>query len=163
MLIGILSDTHGSLPKELRDFFKDCDEIWHAGDIGSLEALKELKEIAPTYAVFGNIDDNQIKQITSEELFFQREGVKIYIKHIIGHPNKYQKDVLTKIIDYRPDLVIAGHSHILQIIYDKKYKWLFINPGAAGNYGFHKKITLVKIKIENSKISNAQIFEKEKQ
>ena len=141
MLIGILSDTHGSLPKELRDFFKDCDEIWHAGDIGSLEALKELKEIAPTYAVFGNIDDNQIKQITSEELFFQREGVKIYIKHIIGRPNKYQKD----------------------IIYDKKYKWLFINPGAAGNYGFHKKITLVKIKIENSKISNAQIFEKEKQ
>ena len=163
MLIGILSDTHGSLPNESRDFFKDCDEIWHAGDIGDIKILNELQEIAPTYAVYGNIDDSQIKQTTSEELFFQREGVKIYIKHIIGHPNKYQKDILTKLTEYRPDLVIAGHSHILQIIYDKKNKWLFINPGAAGKYGFHQKITLVKLKIENRKISNAQIFEKEKQ
>ena len=163
MLIGILSDTHGNLPVESKDFFNDCDEIWHAGDIGDIKILNELRDIAPTYAVFGNIDDSKIKQSTSEELFFQREGVKIYIKHIIGHPNKYQKDILTKIIEYRPDLVIAGHSHILQIIYDKKYKWLFINPGAAGKYGCHQKITLVKIKIENNKISNAQIFEKEKQ
>jgi putative phosphoesterase len=163
MLIGILSDTHGSLPKESRDFFKDCDEIWHAGDIGDIKILNELRDIAPTYAVYGNIDDSQIKQTTSEELFFQREGVKIYIKHIIGHPHKYQKDILTKLTEYRPDLVIAGHSHILQIIYDKKNKWLFINPGAAGKYGFHQKITLVKLKIENRKISNAQIFEKEKQ
>ena len=163
MLIGILSDTHSSLPKESKDFFKDCDEIWHAGDIGDIKILNELQEIAPTYAVYGNIDDSQIKQTTSEELFFQREGVKIYIKHIIGHPNKYQKDILTKLTEYRPDLVIAGHSHILQIIYDKKNKWLFINPGAAGKYGFHQKITLVTIKIEKNKISNAQIFEKEKQ
>ena len=162
MIAGILSDTHGNLPKETIDFFKNCDEIWHAGDIGSIEVLKELREIAPTYAVFGNIDDTQIRYSVPEELFFQREGVKIYIKHIIGHPHKYQKNVLTKLVEYKPDLVVAGHSHILQIIYDKQFNWLFINPGAAGNYGFHQKITLVKITIKDQRVSNAQIFEKEK-
>lgn len=162
MIIGLLSDTHGNIPIETKVFFKDCDEIWHAGDIGSVEVLKELKEIAPTYAVFGNIDDNQIRCSVPEELFFQREGVKIYIKHIIGHPNKYQKNVLTKLVEYKPDLVVAGHSHILQIIYDKKYNWLFINPGAAGSYGFHQKKTLIKITIKDQRVSNAQIFENER-
>ena len=162
MQIGILSDTHGFLPEDVYNFFKNCYEIWHAGDIGDIKIITNLNKIANTIAVYGNIDNNSIRLKLPDEIFFERNNLKIYLKHTIGYPNKYQNNALSKLIKYKPDIVVTGHSHILQIIYDKKYKWLFINPGAAGIYGPHNKITLVKLTLENAKIINAKIFEKEK-
>lgn len=159
MKIGILSDTHGYLDQRIFEYFKECDEIWHAGDIGTMEVLESLEKFKPTKAVFGNIDNAQIRQATIEDLWFTIENQTVWITHIGGYPPKYNKRISAILKDKKPDIFVCGHSHILKIMRDSKNNFLHINPGAAGNQGFHKVKTLVRFDISKAGIANLQVIE----
>ena len=157
--IGLLSDTHSLIDQEILNFFKDVDEIWHAGDIGSMEVVNLLESTKPFRAVYGNIDDYRIRQEFPEIQEFNYENLNILMIHIGGYPGKYEKKVRDILKQKSFDLFISGHSHILKVIYDKKYDMMHINPGAAGKSGFHNVRTAIKFKIKNSKLNDLQIFE----
>ncbi len=157
--IGLLSDTHNYLDKNILDFFCEVEEIWHAGDIGAMNILEALNNIAPTKAVFGNIDGQDIRKVTSMHHRFQCEGMDVWMTHIGGYPGKYSKEVKPGIFRSPPDLFICGHSHILKIMHDKKLGFLHINPGAAGKFGFHKVRTALRFKIHETKISDIELLE----
>ena len=157
--IGLISDTHGYMDPKLFDFFSECGELWHAGDIGSLDIAERLEKWKPLKAVFGNIDDHNIRSKYPEHLRFRCEGTDVWITHIGGYPGKYDKLVKDKIRMNPPDLFICGHSHILKVQYDKNLDLLHINPGAAGKSGFHKFRTAVRFDIDNKEVKNLEIFE----
>lgn len=158
--IGLISDTHSFLNPKVLQHFKDCDEIWHAGDIGSIEVAQQLESFKPLKAVYGNIDGPELRMLYPENLHFECEGLKIWITHIGGYPPRYNKVIKPIITENPPDIFICGHSHILKITTDPKLnKMLYINPGAAGNVGFHKVATLVRFQINDRKISNMQVIE----
>lgn len=158
--IGLISDTHGHIDSECLDFLSDVDEIWHAGDIGSEQILDLLENKKPVRAVYGNIDDTNIRKRTKENLRFNCEGVDVLITHIGGYPGNYSLRIKNEIIKNPPRLFISGHSHILKIINDKKLGLLHINPGAAGNKGWHKFVTAIRFVINGDQISDLQVFEK---
>ena len=160
--IGILSDTHASVPERVWEFFEDVDEIWHAGDIGSFEVLDRLRSIAEVKAVYGNIDNHLIRSSVPEYQVFMCEDVQVAMIHIGGYPGRYTKEGKSLIRQYRPDLFVSGHSHILKVMYDRTHELLHINPGAAGNKGFHKLITAVKLRVDGKKMSDMEIFELER-
>ena len=157
--ISLLSDTHSVLDERFIPHLKDSDEIWHAGDIGSLDIYDKLNEISKVKAVYGNIDNHQIRITLASEVFFKCEGLNIYMTHIGGYPGKYSKAVKEKIEKTKPDIFICGHSHILKVMNDKINNLLFINPGAAGNHGIHQVKTIVQFKIDEKKISDLKIIE----
>ena len=157
--IGLISDTHSYLHPRVFEHFKNCDEIWHAGDIGSIEVLDDLKKFKPTKAVSGNIDNHLIRSATKQILNFNCEGVNVLITHIGGYPPNYNPKTRALLNQENVDLFICGHSHILKVIFDKKRDVLHINPGAAGKYGIHKFITLVKFEISNGKVENLEVIE----
>ncbi len=157
--IGLLSDTHCFIEPKVFDFFKDCDEIWHAGDFGNIETLDKLAEFKPLKGVYGNIDGQEIRLVFRKHLKFRCEDVKVWITHTGGYPGKYDQSVKPGIFQDPPDLFISGHSHILKVIYDKKLNLLHINPGAAGNTGFHKVKTLLRFSIEGKEIKDLEIME----
>ena len=157
--ISLLSDTHSVLDERFIPHLKDSDEIWHAGDIGSLVIYDKLNEISKVKAVYGNIDNHQIRITLASEVFFKCEGLNIYMTHIGGYPGKYSKAVKEKIEKTKPDIFICGHSHILKVMNDKINNLLFINPGAAGNYGIHQVKTIVQFTIDKKKISDLKIIE----
>ncbi len=158
--IGLISDTHSILSPSIISFIKNSDEIWHAGDWGDIEIYNKLLSITPIIrGVYGNIDGPNFSLEVPENQIFYCEGVKVLMTHIGGYPNKYQQRIKKIIIEENPKLYIAGHSHILKVIYDKKYELLHINPGAAGNSGFHKVITAVRFQINGDNIENLEIFE----
>ncbi|MEJ7644000.1 MAG: metallophosphoesterase family protein [Chryseolinea sp.] len=160
MFIGLLSDTHGYLDEKIFGHFKDCDEVWHAGDIGSLALLDALKAFKPLRAVYGNIDDKTIVARVPEDLYFDCEGVKIFITHIGGKPPTYNPRVKKLLLHSNPDLFICGHSHMLQVKRDAMLNnMLFVNPGAAGNHGFHVMKTLIRFEIAESTIKNMEAIE----
>ena len=136
--IGIISDTHGTFDDTLREFLRDVDEIWHAGDIGSLEVSDRIAAFKPLRAVAGNIDDALTRRIYSDFNVFDCEGVRVLMTHIGGYPRRYDPRALARIRSVHPKLFVSGHSHILKVMYDPIYDLLHINPGAAGEYGFHK-------------------------
>ena len=156
--ISLLSDTHSILDERFIPHLKNSDEIWHAGDIGSLDVYDKLTKLSNVKAVYGNIDDHKIRIGLKSELFFKCEGVNIYMTHIGGYPGKYSKGIKEKIEKTNPNIFICGHSHILKIMNDKKNKLLFLNPGAAGNRGFHKVKTLLRFEIDNRKIFNIEVI-----
>jgi len=158
-LIGLLSDTHGSVHPSIIKFFGNCDEIWHAGDIGNMDTAEVLQNLKPLRAVHGNIDGYELRQIFPEELRFTVGGVSVYMTHIGGFPGRYEKKVRETLMREHPQLFISGHSHILRVINDPKLKLLHINPGAAGNSGFHEVITAVKFKVEEGRISDLDVLE----
>lgn len=158
--IGILSDTHGFIPKQVYSFFAECDELWHAGDIGN-GVLEELKSFKPTVAVFGNMDGWDLRYVIPQTQLFRREGIKILMTHIGGYPGHYEKRLLPIFNSEHPDIFVDGHSHILRVMYDKAYSMLHINPGAAGRQGFHQKATLVRLVLDN-KPKDLEICEFEK-
>jgi uncharacterized protein len=160
--IGLLSDTHGRFPENIRDFFASCDEIWHAGDIGSVHVAGLLAEFKPLRAVYGNIDGHEIRLSFPEINLFAVEKVKVAIMHIGGYPGRYEKKAKELIIKEKPGLFVSGHSHILKVMYDPVYNLLHINPGAAGNSGLHRKITMVRFRIDGDKISDLEVFEKDR-
>tara|TARA_B110000881_G_C18316544_1_gene384630 strand:+ start:156 stop:647 length:492 start_codon:yes stop_codon:yes gene_type:complete len=159
MKIGLLSDTHSHIDKGFLDFFKDCNEIWHAGDIGNIDILDTLQNFKKIRAVYGNIDNHIIRKEIKEYLFIKIEKILILIIHIAGSPPYYNKKTYELIKKYRPNTLICGHSHILKIHRDKKNNILIINPGAAGKIGFHKVKTAIRFEIINSKITNLEIIE----
>lgn len=157
--IGLISDTHSYLDERVFKHFDDCDEIWHAGDFGSIEVADQLKAFKPFKGVYGNIDDKQIRAEYPEDLIFELEGKKIWMRHIVGQPKRYAKGIPQMIQEIRPDIIVCGHSHILRVITDHKHNTLYINPGAAGKHGFHQVRTLLKFDLSNAKISDMKVVE----
>ena len=161
-LIGLISDTHGFLDSRFIYHLKNCDEIWHAGDIGSQEVAEKLKETAPLKAVFGNIDSHKIRLEFPENLRFMCEQVDVFITHIGGYPGRYDKRVKKVLQSKPPTLFICGHSHILKVMNDKKLGILHMNPGAAGNSGLHKVKTILRFKIDGKEIKDLEVIELER-
>lgn len=157
--IGIISDTHNTFDDKLRCFLQDVDEIWHAGDFGSAEVAHQIADFKPLRGVYGNIDGSDMRRHYSEFELFECEGKRILMTHIGGYPRRYSPQALRMIQSSKPDIFVAGHSHILKIIYDPIYDLLHINPGAAGLYGFHDIRTAVRFTIDNGEIGDMEIGE----
>ena len=159
MKIGVISDTHGTFDRVLEEFLAPCDEIWHAGDFGSVDTADRIAAFKPLRAVYGNIDDGVMRRMYHEFNYFKVEDVSVLMTHIGGYPRHYYPKALQHIHGSRPKIFVAGHSHILKVIYDPVYNMLHINPGAAGNYGFHKVRTLVRFTINGSKFEDMEVIE----
>lgn len=164
--IGLLSDTHNFLDEAVFDHFKNCDEIWHAGDFGSIEIAERLGKVKNEHGstivlrgVYGNIDGRDIRSVYLETLHWCCEEVDVMMKHIGGYPPNYNPSVKKELRAKRPALFISGHSHILKIIFDKDLGCLHINPGAAGRQGWHKVRTIVRFAIEGSEIKDCEVIE----
>jgi len=159
--ILLLSDTHSHIDDRILFYAEQADEVWHAGDIGLISVTDQLKKVKPLRAVFGNIDDHEVrKEFPLNQRFFC-EGVDVWITHIGGYPNKYSPAVKEEIKTNPPKLFISGHSHILKVMNDKKLNLLHMNPGAAGKHGFHKKRTMLRFKIEGERIFDLEVIELE--
>ncbi len=159
MKIGLLSDTHSYLDKAVFTYFKDCDEIWHAGDFGNMELIEELAAFKPLRGVYGNIDGKDIRLQYPEHLRFTCEGLDVWMTHIGGYPGKYSPLVKAEISKNPPKLFICGHSHILKVQYDPKLELLHLNPGASGKQGWHQVRTLMRFDINGGKIENLEVIE----
>jgi len=160
MKIGLLSDTHSYIDDQILRLLSDRDEIWHAGDFGSINLADKLRDVAPLRGVYGNIDGQDIRQLYPKMLRFEVAGLDVLMTHIGGYPGKYHPDVRDIIKENPPQLYITGHSHILKIMPDKKHNnLLHINPGAAGKHGFHQVRTMVRFTVEAGKISDLQVIE----
>ena len=159
--IGIISDTHGTFDDTLREFLKDVDEIWHAGDIGSLELADTIASFKPLRAVSGNIDGGLTRRVYPDFLAFDCEGVRVLMTHIGGYPRRYDPRALARIRSVHPKLFVSGHSHILKVMYDPIYDLLHINPGAAGEYGFHKVRTAVRLTIDGAQMRDMEAKSRE--
>jgi len=157
--IGLLSDTHGHFDDRFYELFADVDQIWHAGDIGDWDVLEKMCAFKPVVAVYGNIDPPQMKRKLKERETFFCESVKVYMTHIGGYPGRYAPQEKPIIKSSKPDLYIAGHSHILKVMYDKDLNLLHMNPGACGIYGFHTIRTAIRFTIDGADIKNLEVIE----
>ncbi|RNC85277.1 MAG: metallophosphoesterase [Balneola sp.] len=157
--IGLISDTHNYLDPQVFDYFKDCDEIWHAGDFGTIEIADKLKQIAPVLGVYGNIDGKDIRDEYPLHQRFERNGIDFWMTHIGGIPGRYCIPIRKEIEEKTPDVFICGHSHILKIARDQSLnKMLYINPGAAGKQGFQEYRTLIRFNIGDGNISDVEVI-----
>lgn len=160
MKIGLLSDTHNVLDTRIFDYFKDVDEIWHAGDVGDVKVIDQLKEFKPLVGVYGNIDSTPVRQQFPEFQRISREGVSILMTHIGGKPGRYSKTLLAELkMNGAPQLLVCGHSHILMVKFDARFKMLWVNPGACGNHGFHTVRTIVRFDLLQGQIKNMEVIE----
>ncbi|MBN8577712.1 MAG: metallophosphoesterase family protein [Cytophagales bacterium] len=159
MKIGLISDTHSYLDPTVFTYFNTCDEIWHAGDIGDARVVNELEKFKPVRAVFGNIDDTEMQSRFPEDLWFTCEGLTVWITHIGGAPPNYNPRVKKVLREKVPDVFICGHSHILRVKKDPAYNMLYVNPGAAGNHGFHSIKTIIRFEINTKIISKLEAIE----
>lgn len=157
--IGIISDTHGYWDNRYLDYFAECDEIWHAGDIGSYDLIRRLAEFRPVKAVCGNCDGGDTRKTYPEMLEWECEHTQVMMTHIGGYPGKYAPGIRKILAEKRPQLFIAGHSHILKVMFDKQMNLLYINPGAAGIMGWHKVRTLIRMTISEGNFSNLEVIE----
>lgn len=157
--IGLLSDTHGWWDDRYLQYFEPCDEIWHAGDIGSLEVAQRLADFRPLRAVYGNIDGQELRRLFPQTLRFTVDGTEVVMKHIGGYPGRYDPSVVGSLLARPPKLFVSGHSHILKVKYDKTLGLLHINPGAAGRQGFHTVRTLVRFCIDQGQFSDLEVIE----
>ena len=157
--IGLLSDTHAYWDEKYLHYFESCDEIWHAGDIGSPDVAQRLADFRPFKAVYGNIDGSTIRRLYPERLRWTCEGADILMKHIGGYPGRYDRSVSGSLFTRPPKLFISGHSHILKVQYDRTLGLLHINPGAAGIQGWHKTRTLIRFTIDAGSFSDLEVVE----
>ena len=157
--IGLLSDTHGYWDERYLKYFEPCDQIWHAGDIGSMEIVERLEAFRPLKAVYGNIDGQDMRRLFPETARFTVDDADVLMKHIGGYPGKYDISIRSTLFANPPQLFISGHSHILKVKYDKSLNLLHINPGAAGIYGFHTVRTLVRFSIDKGRFSDLEVIE----
>lgn len=157
--VGLLSDTHAYWDDRYLDYFQDCDEIWHAGDIGSDALASRLASFKTFRAVYGNIDGHSLRSDYPKIARFQIEDVKVMMTHIGGYPGRYNPEIRKELYDIHPDLFISGHSHILKVMFDKHLGCLHINPGAAGKSGFHQVRTLVRFAIDGKTITDMEVIE----
>lgn len=157
--IGLLSDTHGFVDPKIYEYFKEVDEIWHAGDIGDIEVTDELKKFKPLRAVYGNIDNAEIRSEFGEFEEFKCEDVNVLMTHIAGKPGKYYQKAHERLKIKSPNLFICGHSHICLVQMDKQFDMLWMNPGACGFKGFHQVKTLLRFSITKDKIHDLEVIE----
>jgi len=157
--ILLLSDTHSHIDDTILKYARQADEIWHAGDIGSLEVTDALADIKPVRAVYGNIDDHIIQKEFPLDNRFQCEDVQVYMTHIGGYPPKYNSRTRPLIKEDAPKLFICGHSHILKVMWDKKLNLLHMNPGACGKHGFHHVRTMLRFTIDGEEIKDLEVVE----
>ena len=159
--IGLLSDTHGYLDDNIFRHFAACDEIWHAGDFGNIGLAERIEKETglPLRGVYGNIDGQDVRAVYPEKCLFNCEGVTVFMQHIGGYPKRYAPGVKQDLVDAVAKLFISGHSHILRIMFDESIGCLHINPGAAGNQGWHQVRTLVRFSIDGSNITNCEVIE----
>ena len=156
--IGIISDTHSYWDDRYATYFESCDEIWHAGDICSVELAERLGQVAHLRAVCGNCDGGDLRLMFPEILRFKCEDVEVLMKHIGGYPGRYDPSIIRQITSRPPQLFISGHSHILKVKYDKTLQLLHINPGAAGLQGWQQERTLVRLTIEGNKFGDCEVI-----
>ncbi|HCD53402.1 MAG TPA: YfcE family phosphodiesterase [Balneolaceae bacterium] len=157
--IGLISDTHNYLDPQVLEYFEDRDEIWHAGDFGTIEIAEQLKEVAPLVGVYGNIDGQDIRQQYPLHQRFKREGIDIWMTHIGGIPGRYCIPIRKEMEENPPEVFICGHSHILKVARDQVLsKMLYINPGAAGKQGFQEYRTIIRFEIDAGKIHNMEVI-----
>lgn len=160
MKIGVLSDTHGYLDPRIFDHFANCDELWHAGDIGDATVADKLEKFKPLRAVYGNIDDKEMQLRFPEDNFFMCEALSVWITHIGGTPPRYKPRVQKQLKDRNPDIFVCGHSHILRVGRDPSFNnMLYLNPGAAGNQGFHPIRTVLRFEINGAEIRDLEVIE----
>lgn len=159
MKVGLLSDTHAWWDDKYAEYFAACDEIWHAGDIGSDELAERLAVLKPFRAVYGNIDGQSLRLQYPGIAHFKVEKLKVMMTHIGGYPGRYNPAIRQELYDTRPNLFIAGHSHILKVAFDKNLNCLYINPGAAGKSGFHQVRTLVRFAVDGKDIKDLEVIE----
>ena len=157
--IGVISDTHNTFDEQLKEFLRDVDEIWHAGDFGSIELADQIASFKPMKGVWGNIDGGMMRRAYNEFCCFQCGNKRVLITHIGGYPRHYSPAAVRMIQTSKPDIFIAGHSHILKVMFDPIYQLLHINPGAAGQYGFHKVRTAIRFTINGDDIRDMEIGE----
>jgi uncharacterized protein len=156
--VGLISDTHGYMDDAVFEHFKNCDEVWHGGDFGE-GVVDPLKTFKPLKGVYGNIDGNEIRTEFPEQLIFMCEDVKVMMRHIGGYPPLYNPETKKELLIHQPKLFIAGHSHILKIMYDDKLQCLHMNPGAAGKHGWHKMRTIIRFAIDGKNIKDCEVIE----
>ena len=156
--IGIISDTHAYWDDKYEKYCAECDEIWHAGDIGSLEVAQKLAAIKPLRAVCGNCDGGDLRRMYRDKLRFKCEDVDVLLTHIGGYPGNYAPQIRSLLLASPPQLFVCGHSHILKVQYDKTLNLLHINPGAAGLQGWHRERTLIRLTIEGNKFSDCEVI-----
>jgi len=159
MKITLLSDTHSYIGEDVLEHCRDADQIWHAGDFGSLEVVEKLESITKLYGVYGNIDNKDIRAAVPLNQDFECEGVRVFMTHIGGYPKRYTKRVKALLEEKRPYLYICGHSHICKVQPDKTLDLLHMNPGACGHIGFHKMRTLLKFDCLNGQVTNLRVVE----
>lgn len=160
MYIGLISDTHGVLEKDILDFLSPVDQVWHAGDIGGdVEFYSRLATLTNLVAVYGNADGYDVRDYCPRYQYFECEGVRVLMTHIGGYPGRYDPEALAKIKAYKPDIFVCGHSHILRVVNDAKLGVLVLNPGAAGRQGFHLVRTALRFKIEDGQIKEMEVYE----
>ncbi len=157
--ILLLSDTHGHLDDTIIKYVKEADEVWHAGDLGTIEVADTLSALKPFRAVYGNIDDHTIRKEYPLDQKFLCENVSVWMTHIGGYPNRYSPRIKSEIVKRTPKLFISGHSHILKVMWDKKLNLLHMNPGACGKKGFHQMRTMLRFYIEDKDIKNLEVIE----
>lgn len=157
--IGLLSDTHGFFDERINEHFKDCHELWHAGDIGDLDVITKLNRIAPVVAVYGNIDGSQVRARYPGHQRLNREGIDIWMTHIGGYPGHYDARVRPGILEHPPGIFISGHSHILKIMHDPDLGLLHMNPGSAGRSGLHQVRTLIRFEVDQGHIGAVDVIE----
>jgi hypothetical protein len=159
MRIGLMSDTHGFLDEAVFKYFAQCDEIWHAGDFGTVELLDRLSAFKPVRGVYGNVDEAEIRKVVSEDLDWMCEDVRVYMKHIGGYPGHYERGVQAALQKRRPGLFISGHSHILKVMRDAPLGLVHMNPGACGHNGWHQMRTLLRFTIDGARIHAVEAIE----
>ena len=159
MKIGLISDTHGYIDERILHHLQGCDEIWHAGDVGTIEVTNELEKVAPLRVVWGNIDGRELRQQFPEHQKFSCGGKQIWMTHIGGAPPRYTPAIRPVLKSEMPDIFICGHSHILRVVQDPTFNVLYINPGAAGRHGFHKMRTLLRFSLEQATVKDMQVIE----
>lgn len=158
--IGLISDTHSWWDDRYAQYFADCDEVWHAGDIGNEGILTRLEAIVPVVrAVYGNADGGQLRKRLKEMEIFETEGVKVVMTHIGGYPGKYAPGMRSRLQLSRPKLMVCGHSHILKVMPDRSLDVLVVNPGAAGRQGWQRVRTLITLTLDNGSVTHAQVIE----
>jgi len=161
--IGVISDTHGAVDEEIVQTLEGCDQIWHAGDIGTLEVIDRLQQACPVVkAVYGNIDPPSLRHVFPEVLVFDVDQVKVVMLHIAGVPGKYTAQARKLLQEHQPQLLVCGHSHILKIVRDPKWGHLHLNPGAAGHQGFHKVRTIVRFGVMDGQLVDMRVHQWER-
>ena len=159
MRIGLLSDTHGFLDEAVFQYFGECDEIWHAGDFGSADVFDRLAEFRPVRGVYGNIDGVELRAALPADAEWDCEGLRVYMTHIGGYPERYDPRAKRELITRKPGLFVCGHSHLVRVVRDPRFGLMHMNPGAAGHVGWHQTRTLIRFTAERGEVKNVELIE----